>query len=63
MPAYTYYCKIHQEFEIEHSVKDKLLTCPKCLDEGLPPQSITRLISGGTLFILNGSCWAKDNYS
>lgn len=63
MPTYTYQCPIHQQFEVEHSIKDQLLECPKCQEEGLTVQPIVRLISAGSSFILNGSGWAKDNYS
>jgi putative FmdB family regulatory protein len=63
MPTYTYECEDHGEFDIEHSIKEILTKCPKCKEEGLKPKKIKRLISGGTGFILNGSCWAKDSYS
>lgn len=64
MPNYLYKCETHGEFEVEHSIKSKLKTCPKCKEEGVkPPKKVVRLISGGTNFVLNGSCWAKDNYS
>jgi putative FmdB family regulatory protein len=63
MPTYTYRCSVHGEFDIEHSIKEKLQDCPKCQSEGLKPQKVIRLISGGTQFVLNGSGWAKDNYS
>lgn len=63
MPTYVYFCKIHKEFEIEHSIKEKLETCPKCEEEGLKSQSVNRLICSGTGFILSGKGWARDNYS
>lgn len=63
MPTYTYQCEVHDEFEVEHSIKVNLTECPKCKEEGLKPKKVKRLISGGTSFILNGSGWAKDNYS
>lgn len=63
MPTYLYKCEKHGEFEIEHSIKDKLETCLICEEEGLEPKKVTRLICIGTGFILNGSGWAKDNYS
>ena len=63
MPTYLYKCEIHDEFEVEHSINVLLKTCPKCKEEGLKPKKLTRLIASGTSFILNGSCWAKDNYS
>lgn len=59
---YEYRCPTHGEFEIEHSIKEVLDTCPKCQEEYSKSQKIVRLISGGTNFILNGSGWAKDNY-
>jgi predicted nucleic acid-binding Zn ribbon protein len=68
MPTYVYRCESkhktnHGEFEIEHSIKDKLDFCPKCLEMGLKEEPVTRLISGGTGFQLIGGGWAKDNYS
>jgi len=60
--TYLYLCKIHGEFETEHSIKEKLEFCPHCEKEKLPRQKITRLICSGN-FILQGSGWAKDNYS
>lgn len=63
MPTYTYKCELHGEFEYEHSIKDVLEECPKCKEEGLQPQKVVRLISGGTGFLLMGGGWAKDNYS
>lgn len=63
MPTYLYKCEIHNEFEVDHPINTKLKTCPKCEEEGLKPKKVTRLISSGTTFVLNGSGWAKDNYS
>lgn len=64
MPTYLYKCEDHGEFEIEHSINEKLEECPKCKDEKKEsPRKLTRLIAGGGSFILNGSGWAKDNYS
>lgn len=63
MPTYTYKCKVHNEFDIIHSIKECLEYCPKCEEEKLEPQKIIRLISSGTTFVLSGSGWAKDNYS
>lgn len=63
MPTYTYCCKEHGEFEEVHSIKEQLEDCPKCKEEGKEPQKVVRLISGGGGFILNGSGWARDNYS
>ena len=49
MPTYLYLCeKIHGEFEEEHSIKVALEECPKCKAEGLPPQKLKPLISGGS---------------
>lgn len=61
MATYTYFCDKHLEFDVEHSINDKLTECPKCKEEG-NENSVKRLISK-TSFILNGSGWAKDNYS
>ncbi len=63
MPVYLYKCEIHDEFEVEHSIKDKLEECPKCKVEGLKAQKVVRLISSGTGFILGGGGWAKEGYS
>jgi putative FmdB family regulatory protein len=63
MPTYTYKCDIHGEFEIEHSINEKLEDCPKCKEEGQEPHKVIRLITGGLGFILTGGGWAKDNYS
>lgn len=62
MPTYLYKCSTHDEFECEHSIKEKNEECPKCKEEGIKTSTVTRLIYGGTGFILNGSGWAKDNY-
>lgn len=64
MPTYLYECPEHGEFEHQHSIKDELEFCPKCQEEKhTSPHRVKRLISGGGGFILNGSGWAKDNYS
>lgn len=63
MPTYLYKCENHGEFEIEHSIKEKLEECPECEKNGLGLHKVKRLICSGTGFILNGSGWAKDNYS
>jgi len=63
MPTYLYKCEKHGEFEFEHSIKDKLETCPKCEEEGSDPLTVVRLICNSNGFILNGSGWARDNYS
>jgi len=61
MATYLYFCEKHNEFEVEHSMKEKLTECPKCKEEG-KSNPVKRLIAGGTTFELKGSCWAKDNY-
>ena len=60
---YLYECPTHGEFEAEHSIRDKLEVCPKCIEEKVTtPQKVKRLIAGGTNFTLMGGGWAKDNY-
>lgn len=35
MPTYSYFCKIHKEFEAQQSIKDSPLeACPKCVQIG-----------------------------
>ena len=64
MPTYLYECPVHGEFEHQHSINEELEVCPKCQEENsAEPQKVKRLIAGGSGFILNGSGWAKDNYS
>jgi len=64
MPTYLYLCEKHGEFEVFHSIKEKLEVCPECIKEGIdPPYKVERLIHSGTTFILCGSRWAKDNYA
>jgi putative FmdB family regulatory protein len=71
MPTYLYECPVHGEFEHQHSINDALEVCPLCQAENSElqdgekrePQKVKRLIAGGSGFILNGSGWAKDNYS
>lgn len=64
MPTYLYECPVHGQFEHQHSIKEELETCPTCVKENSPsPQKVKKLIAGGNGFILNGSGWAKDNYS
>ncbi len=63
MPTYTYFCPVHKEFEETHSITKVLETCPKCQEEGLEPQKVTRLISSGSTFILSGGGWAREGYS
>ena len=62
MATYIYLCPVHNEFEITHSIKEKLEFCPICEEEKLPKQAIKRLIAR-TNFVLNGSGWGRDNYS
>ncbi len=64
MPTYLYECPIHGQFEHQHSIKEELEICPTCQEENrMDPQKVKKLIAGGGGFILNGSGWAKDNYS
>jgi putative FmdB family regulatory protein len=64
MPTYLYECPVHGEFEHQHSIKEELEFCPKCQEENqATPQKVKRLIASSGGFILNGSGWAKDNYS
>lgn len=35
MPRYDYYCDIcNEKFELCHSLKDKIVECPKCKNSG-----------------------------
>lgn len=61
MPTYVYKCPIHNEFEFEHKISEKLEFCPKCEEENKPQQEVKRLITMSN-FVLVGSDWAKDNY-
>lgn len=61
--TYVYFCPIHKEFELEHKITESVSHCPKCKEDGLEPQELKRLIVSEGGFILNGSGWAKDNYS
>jgi putative FmdB family regulatory protein len=64
MPTYLYLCEKHGEFEVFHSINERLEVCPECEKEGLtPPLKVIRLINSMGGFILSGSGWAKDNYS
>jgi hypothetical protein len=64
MSTFLYKCPVHGEFEVEHSIKEKLEECPLCKEKGKdPPEKIVRLISSGTTFILAGSRWASTGYS
>jgi len=60
MPSYCYKCEEHGEFEVFHSINEKLEFCPKC-QELNKLSKVERLISS-TSFVLAGGCWAKDNY-
>ena len=62
MATFLYFCEKHKEFEIEHSIKEKVETCPKCKEEDNKTVPIKRLIAGKTSFSLIGGSWAKDNY-
>lgn len=62
MPTYTYKCPVHDEFDVDHSINDKLENCPKCAEENLEPQKVTRLI-GKTSFVLQGGGWYREGYS
>lgn len=64
MPTYLYLCKeSHGEFEVDHSMSEKLELCPKCKEDG-KESPVTRLISGGTGFQLKagGVGWADSGY-
>jgi predicted nucleic acid-binding Zn ribbon protein len=63
MPVYLYFCTTHSEIELEHHMDEIIEECPKCKEEGLPPQKLKRLIPSGTTFILNGGGWASSGYS
>lgn len=66
MPSYTYFCeKKHEEFEVFHSIKDKLEECPHCAAEGDKGVPVERLISGAANFHLKsgGVGWYKNGYS
>lgn len=63
MATFLYECKDHGEFELEHSINDKIEFCPKCKEAGNDPLPLKRLISGGTGFILKGGSWASQGYS
>lgn len=60
MPTYEYECKEckYAWEEYQSILDDPILVCEKCKKE-----TATRLISGGTGFVLEGGCWAKDGYS
>jgi len=62
MPTYLYKCKIHDEFELNHSIKDLIEDCPKCIEDSRKPEKLTRLISKGSNFILMGGGWANEGY-
>ena len=60
MATYIYFCEIHNEFEVDHSISEKLDFCPQC-EKDSKKTKVKRLI-GTTSFVLQGSGWAKDNY-
>lgn len=54
MPIYDYKCEKDHEFETQHSINDKLEECPICAENN-ESTKVTRLISKGSSFVLNGS--------
>jgi len=62
MSTFLYECKIHGEFEAEHSITTELETCPKCKEEGKRSDKPKRLIAASN-FILKGGAWGKEGYS
>lgn len=58
--TYEYKCKKCKHlWEEDQSIKDKPIeVCPKCKKKGA-----TRLISGGSSFILKGGNWSNNGYS
>jgi len=57
MPIYEYQCEHCGIIEVLQSIKAEVLeTCPECEENKRPEQKVKKLISGGTGFILNGSC-------
>jgi len=59
---YEYECEKHGVFEVEQSVKDsKLEFCPHCAKENI--QTVVKKLISKSSFVLNGNCWARDNYS
>lgn len=66
MPTYTYCCEEkHGEFEVSHSIKEKLEECPHCKEEGKDNVPVQRLIAGASAFHLKGGGvgWYKNGYS
>lgn len=58
MPNYDYHCKNCGTFEIFQNVSDDVLTeCPTC------KSPVTRIISGGSGFILKGSGFYCNDYA
>ena len=56
MPTYTYQCAQCGEFEIHQGMTEpRLATCPDC------GGTVTRLIAGGTGFIMKGKGSANTN--
>ncbi len=58
--TYEYSCtNCNKSWEADQSITDeRIKECPFCKEE-----TAKRLISSSGGFILNGSCWGKDNYS
>lgn len=64
MPTYIYFCQqCNEEFEEIHSISTQLEECPKCKAAGKEAHPPTRLIAGGSSFILSGGRWAKSGYN
>ena len=51
MPTYVYECQHHGEFEVEHSMKEKLEFCPKCEEEGQSNQPIKKAGSSCLFYV------------
>lgn len=61
MPLYVYKCPVCGEvFEELVLKKDQVIVCPSCANENGNERDIAAEQSS---FILNGDCWARDNYS
>ena len=60
MITYEYRCRVcrHQFEKAQQITDDALKECPKCR-----VCALTRLVSGGSGFLLSGDCWAKDGYT
>jgi len=62
MSTFLYECKIHGEFEVEHSISTELQECPKCIEEGKKSEKPKRLITASNFILKNGG-WAREGYS